>query len=148
MKYLSVNDYSQLTSVVALEEFVNFLYEHLGQYGDPKEAIEKSIHYAFSKSDGKGGFVMIANNDDTVIGGVVVNKTGMSSYIPENVLVYIAVHRDYRGEGIGSSLLRNAIEQCKRDVALHVEKNNPAKRLYERIGFEPKYIEMRYRKDA
>ena len=148
MKYLSVNDYSQLTSVVALDEFVNFLYEHLGQYGDPKEAIEKSIHYAFSKSDGKGGFVMIANNDDTVIGGVVVNKTGMSSYIPENVLVYIAVHRDYRGEGIGSSLLRNAIEQCKRDVALHVEKNNPAKRLYERIGFEPKYVEMRYRKDA
>lgn len=148
MKYLSVNDYSQLTSVVALEEFVNFLYEHLGQYGDPQHAIEKSIHYAFSKSDGKGGFVMIVKNDDTVIGGVVVNKTGMASYIPENVLVYIAVHRDYRGRGIGSSSLRNAIEECRGNVALHVEKNNPAKRLYDRVGFETKYIEMRYRKDA
>ncbi len=147
MKYITIHDYSQMKSEVALDKFENFLYEHLGQYGDPKNAIEKSIHYAFSKSDGKGGFVIIVLNEDNLIGATVVNQTGMSAYIPENVLVYIAVHKDFRGKGIGSSLLRRTIEECKGDVALHVEKNNPAKRLYERVGFDSKYVEMRYSKD-
>ena len=148
MKYITVHDYSQMRSVVTFDKLENFLYEHLGQYGDPINAIEKSVHYAFSKSDGKGGFVVIVLNEDKLIGATVVNQTGMSDYIPENVLVYIAVHKDLRGRGIGSSLLRRTIEECKGDVALHVENNNPAKRMYERAGFDPKYVEMRYRKDA
>ena len=30
------------------------------------------------------------------------------------------------------------------DTKLHVEYDNPAKRLYERLGFENKYAEMRW----
>lgn len=148
MKYITFHNYTQLNSKIELDEFVDFLYMHLGQYGDSKVAIEKSVHYTFSKSEGKGGFLMIALQENKIIGEVVVNRTGMSSYIPENVLVYIAVHRDYRGKGIGSSLLKKTIEQCKGDIALHVEFENPAKRLYERIGFKAKYAEMRYIKDV
>ncbi|MDX5426634.1 MAG: GNAT family N-acetyltransferase, partial [Bacteroidota bacterium] len=32
------------------------------------------------------------------------------------------------------------------NVALHVEPDNPAKYLYENIGFTNKYLEMRYQK--
>ncbi len=35
---------------------------------------------------------------------------------------------------------------AKGDIALHVEPNNPAKFLYEKLGFTNKYLEMRYQK--
>ena len=89
---------------------------------------------------------MRALEDQQLIGAVVVNRTGMSQYIPENILVYIAVHRDYRGRGIGKELMQEAIQQCKGNIALHVESGNPARKLYEKLGFRNKYLEMRLEK--
>jgi ribosomal protein S18 acetylase RimI-like enzyme len=53
-----------------------------------------------------------------------------------------------RGRGIGANIIQAAIKHAGGDVALHVEYDNPAKRLYERLGFGSKYAEMRYIKDA
>ena len=71
-----------------------FLHEHLEEYGDEETAIQKAIDYVFQS----GGRVVVAEDDDQIIGAVVINATGMSDYIPENILVYIAIHRDYRGK--------------------------------------------------
>jgi ribosomal protein S18 acetylase RimI-like enzyme len=76
-------------------------------------------------------------------GAVVMNKTGMESYIPENILVYIATHQAYRGKGLGKQLMQKAIELSEGGIALHVDPDNPARKLYERLGFENKYLEMR-----
>jgi ribosomal protein S18 acetylase RimI-like enzyme len=70
----------------------------------------------------------------------------MAGYIPENILVYIAVHAKTRGKGYGKKLMNKAIELADGDIALHVEPNNPAKFLYEKLGFENKYLEMRLKK--
>ena len=70
----------------------------------------------------------------------------MSGYIPENILVYIATHKDYRGKGLGKKLMQEAINFAKGDIALHVEANNPAKHLYEKLGFTAPYLEMRLKK--
>ena len=91
----------------------------------------------------RGGFVLLAREDNEIAGAVVMNKTGMESYIPENILVYIAVHKNHRGKGLGKELMQRAIATAKGSIALHVEPNNPAKRLYERLGFTNKYLEMR-----
>ena len=72
-----------------------------------------------------------------------MNKTGMEGYIPENILVYVAVDSSYRGKGYGREICNRAIDIAEGNVALHVEYDNPAKRLYERIGFTTKYAEMR-----
>ena len=130
----------------SMEEFIDFLYRHLGEYRDSKEDIGKAVNYAFSKSDGKGGFLLEVFDDEQIVGEVVINDSGMSGYIPEHVLVYIAVHENHRGKGIGRMLLEKAIKVCEGDVSLHVEYDNPAKRLYERVGFTSKYAEMRYKK--
>lgn len=70
----------------------------------------------------------------------------MSGYIPDNILVYIAVHEKTRGKGVGKALMEKAITLAEGDIALHVEPDNPAKRLYERLGFSNKYLEMRLKK--
>jgi ribosomal protein S18 acetylase RimI-like enzyme len=67
----------------------------------------------------------------------------MEGYIPENILVYIAMHKDYRGQGIGKQLMQKAIDSADGNIALHVEPENPAVHLYRKLGFTNKYLEMR-----
>ncbi|MGN6476242.1 MAG: hypothetical protein ACTHKV_03375 [Flavipsychrobacter sp.] len=40
-----------------------------------------------------------------------------------------------------------AITQTDGDIALHVEPDNPARQLYEQLGFTNKYLEMRLKKE-
>ncbi|WP_057939273.1 GNAT family N-acetyltransferase [Algoriphagus resistens] len=127
-------------------EIADFLFVHLGQYGDPKEDIMKCLDYALDQSLHAGGFVVMARENGKLLGVLVMNKTGMSGYIPENILVYIAVDAEQRGKGIGGKLMDMAIKMANGSIALHVEPDNPAKKLYERIGFTNKYLEMRLTK--
>jgi len=126
------------------ERIVEFLYSHLGKYGDDKEKIGNAIEYAMDSSDGKGGFIVTANEEDELIGVVVVNDTAMEGYIPRHILVYIAVHREYRGKGVGKNLIKKVVELCTGNIALHVEYDNPARLLYKKLGFKSKYAEMRF----
>lgn len=129
------------------DHIVDFLHTHLDQYGDPREYVERAVDYSLSDHPGEGGFLLVEYESDKVLGAVVINKTGMSGYIPENILVYIAVHGDARGSGLGKKLIGKAQEMAKGDIALHVEPDNPARQLYERTGFKNKYLEYRWEKD-
>ncbi len=122
---------------------VDFLHHHLEEFGDSKEAITKAIDYSLGETSVVGGFVLVGSVDEKMAGAVVVNRTGMGEYIPENILVYIAVDSSMRGQGIGKQLMKKAIDLAKGNVALHVEPNNPARFLYEKIGFTNKYLEYR-----
>jgi ribosomal protein S18 acetylase RimI-like enzyme len=122
------------------------LYNNLEQYRDKKEDILKAIHFSIKEFSSFGGFTMLLIEDEIIKAVVVVNQTGMGGYIPENVLVYIATHKNYRGKGLGKKLMKKAIQYTKGDIALHVEANNPAKFLYEKLGFTNPYLEMRLKK--
>lgn len=129
------------------KEIVNFLFDHLDQFGDKWEDIMKAVDFSVQDIQSFGGFTLSMKQDNVIIGVVVVNETGMSGYIPENILVYIAIHRDFRGKGIGKKLMKEAIDLAKGNIALHVEPENPAKFLYENLGFNNKYLEMRLTKN-
>ncbi|MFC3415679.1 GNAT family N-acetyltransferase [Algoriphagus hitonicola] len=124
-------------------EIADFLFEHLGEYGDPKDDIMKCLDYALDRGIRAGGFVVLAREKGKIVGALVMNKTGMSGYIPENILVYIAVDAAQRGKGIGKKIMDMAIKMANGAIALHVEPDNPAKKLYEKLGFTNKYLEMR-----
>lgn len=128
------------------QQLVDFLHNHLEQYGDTKSAISKAIDYSLGLNNSPGGFTILLKDNDILKGVVVVNRTGMGEYIPENILVYIATHKDYRGEGLGKKLMQKVITEAEGDIALHVEANNPAKKLYEKLGFTNPYLEMRLKK--
>ncbi len=125
-------------------ECIDFLHTHLERFGDSKKDIDKCFDYALNDNEGMGGYILNAFHKNKLAGILVINKTGMSGYIPENILVYIAVDSIHRGKGFGRSIIEKAIELTEGNIKLHVEFDNPAKRLYERIGFECKYAEMRY----
>lgn len=123
-------------------EIADFLVLHLGKYGDPKEDIMKCLDYALDQGLQAGGFVIMARENNRIVGALVMNKTGMSGYIPENILVYIAVDAALRGKGIGGQLMDRAVKMVNGGIALHVEADNPARKLYERLGFTNKYLEI------
>lgn len=52
----------------------------------------------------------------------------------------IAIQGEWRGRGIGTLCLRRLMDQAeasRREVDIYVESGNPARRLYDRLGFQP-----------
>src|SRR5699024_10901708 len=100
-------------------EIVGYLFTQLGEYGDSKEAIANCLAFALAEEErALGGFALVLRDaDNTILGLTVVNETGMSGYIPENILVYIAVHEKARGKGVGKKIMRKAFEIAQGDIA-------------------------------
>jgi ribosomal protein S18 acetylase RimI-like enzyme len=125
------------------KEVADFLFNHLDQFGDEHGAIMRCINFALDEETKFGGFILVSEEADTITGAVIINKTGMEGYIPENILVYIAVHKDFRGKGLGKDLMLKTFDKAEGSIKLHVEPENPARFLYEKLGFTSKYLEMR-----
>lgn len=54
-------------------------------------------------------------------------------------LIDVSLLRQFRGQGIGTSLLTGLLaraQEAQKPIVLHVEMQNPAKRLYDRFGFK------------
>lgn len=124
-------------------EVIDFLFHQLDEFGDAREDIAKCMDYALSEAEGKGGAVFLARANEEIVGALILNNTGMSGYIPENILVYVAVHNSQRGKGVGKGLVQLAADNTEGNIALHVEPQNPARHLYEKLGFTNKYLEYR-----
>jgi ribosomal protein S18 acetylase RimI-like enzyme len=133
-----------IVSTLEKKEIIDFLFVHLDEFGDKWEDIERAVEYALNPNPAFGGIVLCMRDNNQLVGVVITNKTRMKGYIPENVLVYIAVHKDYRGKGVGKKLMEKAVNLVNGDIALHVEPDNPARFLYEKVGFKNPYLEMRY----
>lgn len=73
--------------------------------------------------------------DDQPVGRLYVAR-----WREEIRIMDIALLPDYRNRGIGSGLLRDLLEEAAvtgKRLTIHVERYNPALRLYRRVGFEP-----------
>lgn len=145
---LKLYDRTTPPNEIEKEQIASFLFKHLDEFGDPQQDIEKAMAYATDAPNTPGGLLIAQWDKDALLGAVVINKTGMKGYIPENILVYIATHEAHRGKGIGKKLMKAAITHTDGDIALHVEADNPAKQLYENLGFTNKYLEMRLKKES
>jgi ribosomal protein S18 acetylase RimI-like enzyme len=79
-----------------------------------------------------------ASFDVVVIGGEPAGRLYVYRGEAEIRIVDIALLPDRRGDGVGSALLRDLIAEADaagKRVTIHVERFNPALRLYERLGF-------------
>jgi ribosomal protein S18 acetylase RimI-like enzyme len=90
----------------------------------------QTIHY--QKHYGDGEFLMIENRGEP-IGRLLLHRTST-----EIRIIDISLLPEHRRRGIGTNLLRDVLDEgaaSSRRVSIHVEHFNPAKRLYERLGF-------------
>lgn len=125
--------------------FVAALYastrrEELAMTGWPAEAQAAFLeqqheaqhsHYSIHYSDADW---LILERDGAAIGRLYVNDE------PERLhVIDISLVPASRAQGIGGAVLRDVLELARqrgKAVTIHVEKNNPARRLYDRLGFE------------
>lgn len=124
------------------KQLADFLHINMKPYEDRLEDIGRGIEYAMDPD--RGGWILFAHRAEELLGASVVLKTGMGGYVPENMLLFIGVRPELRGQGIGGGLIREIQERIDGDLKLHVEHDNPALRLYQRSGFKNKYLEMRW----
>jgi ribosomal protein S18 acetylase RimI-like enzyme len=87
-------------------------------------------HYREHYSDAA---FLILELDGTPIGRMYVHRSA-----EQILLIDIALLPEHRGSGIGSEVLRDLLAESaesSKPVRIHVEHQNPALRLYQRLGF-------------
>ncbi|MBN1218284.1 MAG: GNAT family N-acetyltransferase [Anaerolineae bacterium] len=95
------------------------------------------IYFNPDHSDFLSGFVW--EEEGKVVGNITVNRTSLGSR--RWLISNLAVYENYRGRGIGRSLMDAALELVEEyngiSVSLQVRANNlEAKRLYQSLGFK------------
>lgn len=121
-----------------------FLHEYMKPWQDPLDQVRRAMDDCWSPQPGRGGFMILAARDGVLAGVCVMLRTGMGGYVPEWLLLMISVDPALRGQGVGEQVARRALAEAGGAVKLHVEHENPARHLYERLGFHSKYAEMRF----
>lgn len=78
--------------------------------------------------------------DVVVVDGADAGRLYVGRYDGEVRVIDIALLPEYRGRGVGTGLLTGLLDEARasgRKVVIHVEHENPARSLYDRLGFVP-----------
>lgn len=71
-------------------------------------------------------------------GGAPIGRLYLDRWSREHRVIDISLLPEHRGKGYGGALMQDLIDEAGsagRTLSIHVEKNNPARRLYDRLGF-------------
>jgi ribosomal protein S18 acetylase RimI-like enzyme len=78
--------------------------------------------------------------DVILVDGDPAGRLLVARWSEEIRIVDISLLPGFRGRGVGTGLLRELIDEARdagKRLSIHVEVQNPAMRLYERLGFRP-----------
>ncbi len=132
-QFLNATDF-----VTTLEKnaVIDFLLSSLDSYMDSRDNVSKSIEYAVSKFPHQGGFVLLAWVDKEIVGASVLNRTNFEGYFAENILVFLAVAENFRGQGVAKELIRRMKIYSKGSVLVRLNKDTEARSLFTDAGFD------------
>jgi ribosomal protein S18 acetylase RimI-like enzyme len=97
--------------------------------------MQATAQHAYYQENYRGADWLVIEREGRPAGRLYVHRREK-----EIRLVDIALLPEHRGSGIGTDLLQELIAESAaagKPLRIHVEKNNPALRLYERLGFVP-----------
>lgn len=122
------------------DEILTIAKTYLAEYSDPLIEMKDALENAIDK-----GFVLLARQDEVNLGVAIIVNTRFRDFIPTYHLAYIGTNQSYKGRGIGTELIRRAVEVTDGNISLHVDLDNKnAKKLYEKMGFKHVYNRMIY----
>jgi len=137
VREIAVEDYP------LLEDFLyNAIYIPPGMTMPPREFIFDPEIYLYVKGfGGKDDCGVVAERDGEVIGAAWTRIIPAYGHIDaETPELAISVLSEYRAKGVGSALMLRLFELLRgrgyRRTSLSVQKNNPAVRFYERLGYK------------
>ena len=137
-----------------LELYASTREQELAQVEWAEGAREAFLEHQFSAQDQHyranypGATLDVIEADGERVGRLYVHRGEADIRIMD-----IAVARPFRGQGIGTGLVERLMEEARssgRTLSIHVEMHNPARSLYDRLGFVPVgehgvYVLMKWR---
>lgn len=123
------------------ELFASTRREEMAPSGWPQEQIEAFLlqqfeaqHSYYQEHFSSTDFDLILSSEKKPIGRLYLDERD-----DEFRIIDIALLPEARGKGTGSAILQSIIDRAfavGKAVRIHVEQNNPAMRLYSRLGFK------------
>ena len=125
----------------------DFLYEAIfipqGVVLPPRSIIEQEDLQLYVRGFGESphDHCLVAECDGKIVGAVWVRLMDDYGHLDDQTpSLAISLYPDYRGQGIGTQLLRQMMELLRQEgyaqVSLSVQKENYALRMYQKAGFE------------
>ncbi|WP_297793501.1 GNAT family N-acetyltransferase [uncultured Eudoraea sp.] len=133
-----------ITIIQAEEEHISLLIPLLDSYRIfyKQNSNEKAVkNFLEARLQNKDSVIFIAYFNNTPAGFVqLFSSFSTVSLKPLYILNDLYVSHEYRKKGIGELLLNRAQDHCKfmgyKGLSLETATNNPAQKLYERLGWE------------
>lgn len=125
----------------------DFLYEAIfipeGVEPPPKSIIKTPQLQVYVSGFGsqKHDRALVAEIEGKIAGAVWVRMMNDYGHVDNNTpSLAISLHQEYRGQGIGTAMMRSMLELLKengyKQVSLSVQKSNYAVELYRKLGFK------------
>lgn len=125
----------------------DFLYEAIylpeGASPPPRDVIDLPELQVYIRDFGtqSGDYCLVAEISGKVVGAVWARQMNDYGHVDDcTPSLAVSLYRDFRGRGFGTLLLKEMLNllcnEGYRQVSLSVQRNNPAVRLYVRLGFE------------
>ncbi|MDE5600908.1 MAG: GNAT family N-acetyltransferase [Clostridia bacterium] len=134
----------QASEYPLLDEFLyNAIFISKGVAPPPMSIIENDELQVYVKDFGKrnSDIAMVAEVDGKIVGAVWARIMNDYGHIDdETPSLAISLYKEYRGNGIGTDLMRSILPLLKRRgfnrASLAVQKANYAVKMYKKVGFK------------
>lgn len=124
------------------DELLTKLIEDEKKYNPSLDDIVIKDH--FNKMLNDDNIILLGYYLDEIVGYILIRRTSNNTCLLDGLYVL----EDYRNQGIGKSLINEAINRCKKlnikyvDINV-IEKNEIAKNIYKNLGFNSFEVKLR-----
>ena len=131
----------QVQGTAEKDQILAYTEDWLQEYGDPEIEMREAIDNAFDH-----GHILLARRDGQAQGICILIDSGFDHFFPVYHLAYVGTDSATKGRGIGTELIKRAIDISQGNISLHVDLDNQrAQKLYEKLGFRHVYNRMMYK---